>query len=93
MNWPTNHQSIQLALNRLGENVSRERRAKGYTQEQLAELVDLHPRVVQKIEHGKTNILVTTALRLQAVLDCPWSQLLPKVESPRKSPVKKAPLK
>ncbi len=55
----------------------RERQAKGLTQEGLAELVDLHPRVVQKIESGKTNILVTTAIRLQAVLGCDWPSLLP----------------
>ena len=64
-------------LKRLGENVRRARLAKGLTQEGLAELVDLHPRVVQKIEAGKTNILATTAVRLQAALDCPWAALMP----------------
>jgi len=89
VNWPTNRQSLQALLVRLGENLRRERRLKGYTQEQLAELVDLHPRVVQKIEAGKTNILVTTAIRIQAVLDCQWPQLLPKVEA-KKSVLKKS---
>ena len=67
----------------LGENIRRERRKKGYTQEGLAEIVDLHPRVIQKIEGGQTNILFTTALRIQAALECPWTELLPTVR-PRK---------
>jgi len=34
---------------------------------------------LQKIEAGQTNIVITTALRIQVVLDCPWTDLLPKV--------------
>ena len=73
---------------RLGENVRRQRHLKGYTQEELAELVDLHPRVVQKIEAGQTNILATTAMRLQAALECAWPELMPKVEIHRRVPRK-----
>jgi transcriptional regulator with XRE-family HTH domain len=69
---------------RFGESVRRERHRMYYTQEQLAELVDLHPRVIQKIEGGQTNILLTTALRLQAALDCPWPTLLPKIDLGKK---------
>ena len=47
------------------------------TQERLAELADLNLRTVQKIEAGAINILVTTAVRLQAALRCPWEKLLP----------------
>ena len=73
---------------RLGANVRRERQSRGYTQEELAELVDLHPRVIQKIEAGQTNILATTAMRLQAALECPWTELMPKVEIRRSIPRK-----
>lgn len=38
--------------------------ARAWTQEQLAELADLNLRIVQKIEDGKLNILLTTILRL-----------------------------
>lgn len=76
------------SLVRLGENIRRERRRKGYTQEAFAEIVDLHSRVIQKIESGKTNILVTTALRIQVALDCPWTDLVPKMEI-KKVPVGK----
>ena len=47
------------------------------TQEQLAELAELNLRTVQKIEAGAINILVTTAVRLQDALRCPWEKLLP----------------
>lgn len=48
----------------------------GITQEKLAELADLNIRTIQKIEAGQTNILVTTAARLQKALDCDWNDLM-----------------
>lgn len=63
-------------LKRLGNNIRRERVAKDLTQEKLAELVDLNIRTVQKIEAGETNILVTTLVRFQKSLKCPWNRLL-----------------
>jgi transcriptional regulator with XRE-family HTH domain len=66
-------------LARFGENVRRERRARRLTQAELAERVDLCLRMVQKIEAGKTNVLMTTVLRLQAALECPWASLLPPI--------------
>ena len=59
-----------------GANVRRERAARGITQEKLAELVEINPRTVQKIEAGKINILLTTVLRLQKALGCPWNDLM-----------------
>lgn len=66
-------------LTRLGINVERERKARGLTQEKLAELVDMHPRVIQKIESGETNLKATTLFRIQAVLGCDWQRLTPPV--------------
>jgi transcriptional regulator with XRE-family HTH domain len=66
-------------LARLGSNLERERRARGLTQEKLAEAVDLHSRVVQKIEAGETNLKATTLFRIQAALGSPWERLVPKV--------------
>lgn len=65
-------------LAELGLNVERERKAAGLTQERLAELVDLHPRVVQKVEAGETNLKATTLFRLRAALGCDWERLAPK---------------
>jgi len=61
----------------LGERVRRARKAKGLTQEKLAELIDVHPRMIQKIEAGQTNIVVTTAMRLVRALGCKWEELMP----------------
>ena len=54
----------------------RERVARGLTQEKLAELMDVNPRTIQKIEAGKLNILLTTILRLQSSLGCSWDSLM-----------------
>jgi transcriptional regulator with XRE-family HTH domain len=67
---------IQAQLKRFGANVRRERTAKGMTQERLAELADLNLRTVQKIEAGQLNILLTTLIRIQRGLGCPWDKLL-----------------
>jgi transcriptional regulator with XRE-family HTH domain len=65
-------------LKQFGANLKRERVARKLSQERLAETVDLHPRSIQKIEAGQTNILITTLMRLQHALGCSWDCLLPK---------------
>jgi transcriptional regulator with XRE-family HTH domain len=52
--------------------------ARTITQEQLAEMADLNIRTLQKTEAGETNILVTTAMRLQAAFRCHWDALMEK---------------
>ena len=64
------------ALQTFGDNLRRERMARGLTQQRLAELVALNPRTVQKIEAGDITILVTTRLRLRTALGCEWKRLL-----------------
>ena len=68
---------ITRELKVLGQNLRRQRLARGLTQEKLSELVDLNIRTLQKIEAGQTNILVTTFFRLQKELDCPFEDLRP----------------
>ncbi len=46
------------------------------TQDKLAELTELNIRTVQKIEAGQTNILITTAARIQKALACEWGRLM-----------------
>lgn len=64
-------------LKKFGENLRRARVDAGLSQEKLAELADLNPRTLQKIEAGQTNILITTAMRLHNHLDCEWDDLIP----------------
>jgi transcriptional regulator with XRE-family HTH domain len=68
---------IHAQLKQVGANIRRERTQKGLTQERFAELVDLNIRTVQKIEAGQINILLTTLIRIQRALDCPWNKLIP----------------
>lgn len=63
-------------LETFGANLRRERMARGITQEKLSEAVDLNIRTVQKIERGETNILITTAIRIQRALGCAWESLV-----------------
>jgi len=60
-----------------GASVRRERVRKGMTQEQLAEKAEIATRNLQKIEAGEINILLTTAMRIQLALQCPWRRLTP----------------
>lgn len=63
-------------LKSFGVNVRRERQRRAMTQEKLAELAELNPRTIQKIEAGKVNLLITTVCRIQKVLRCSWDRLL-----------------
>ena len=47
--------------------------------EKLAEILDLHPRVMQKIEAGDSNPKSTTLIRIQAALGCSWESRAPKL--------------
>jgi transcriptional regulator with XRE-family HTH domain len=62
-------------LKSVGENVRRQRRALGMTQEKLAELAELAPRTIQKIEAGRLDILATTVRRLRQALRCRYDDL------------------
>lgn len=68
---------ISRELKKLGQNLRRQRLARGLTQEKLSELVDLNIRTLQKIEAGQTNILVTTLIRFQRALGCSCDELVP----------------
>ena len=67
---------INNELKKFGSTLKAVRVTRQITQEKLAELTDLNIRTVQKIEAGQTNILITTALRLQKALGCRWDELM-----------------
>ena len=68
--------AITKQLQTFGGNVRRLRNEQDITQEKLAELADLNIRTIQKIEAGQTNILITTAARIQNALACDWNKLM-----------------
>jgi transcriptional regulator with XRE-family HTH domain len=65
-----------VQLKTFGINLRRERMAKKFTQEKLAELAELNIRTIQKIEAGHVDILLTTVSRLQKALRCSWLDLM-----------------
>jgi transcriptional regulator with XRE-family HTH domain len=68
--------ALTTQLEQFGRNVRNLRSEAEMTQERLAELADLNIRTVQKIEAGQTNILITTAARIQQALNCEWRALM-----------------
>ena len=70
------NKAVSTQLRAVGGNVRRLRCERGITQERLAELAELNIRTVQKIEAGQTNILITTAARIQKALACDWGKLM-----------------
>lgn len=61
----------------MGERVRVARKAAGLTQEQLAEVAELAPRTIQKIEAGRITVLITTLRRLRRGIGCRFADLLP----------------
>jgi len=74
-------------LKQFGGNLRRARVARKITQEVLSEKADLNIRTLQKMEAGETNVLITTAIRLQRALGCPWRELLPTANPEQKTSV------
>lgn len=62
-------------LNNLGSQIKRFRKAKGLTQEQLAEKVNIHATYVGKIESGKNNISVVLLFKISRALDVKLSDI------------------
>lgn len=66
-------------LSKFGQNLVRLRSASELTQERLAELADVHPRYVQKLESGKAHPSLVVLSRLRKALSCEWNDLLRQV--------------
>jgi transcriptional regulator with XRE-family HTH domain len=64
------------AVERFGENVRTARKARGWTQEDLAHKSGLAPVQVSRIERGVREIRLTTLLRLMDALDASPDLLL-----------------
>ncbi|MBC2604093.1 helix-turn-helix domain-containing protein [Puniceicoccus vermicola] len=70
----------QPILDKLGENIRRERVAAKLTQEKLSELAGMDITNLQRIESGRYNTKVTTLIRLRKALHVDWEDLLPSEE-------------
>jgi len=63
-------------LKQLGRNIRAERVRQGYTQETFAELLDLHPSYVGKIERGEQNMTLGKILEISVKLNIHINELL-----------------
>jgi transcriptional regulator with XRE-family HTH domain len=61
---------------RIGLNVQRLRRAKGYSQEELAERADVHQTYLSGVERGKRNASVLVLQRIAGALDADIADLM-----------------
>jgi transcriptional regulator with XRE-family HTH domain len=67
---------MDQAIKRFGENVRAARKAKGWTQEDLAHESGLATVQVSRIERGVREIRLTTLVRLVAALEIPPGKLM-----------------
>ncbi|MCJ7783840.1 MAG: helix-turn-helix domain-containing protein [Desulfobacterales bacterium] len=67
---------MRRELKLLGERIRGFRKAKGLTQEKLAELAALHPTFISEIETGKANYSISTLLSIADALKINPAELL-----------------
>ena len=60
----------------LGENIRASREARGWTQEELAELADLDRSYIGSIERGERNISFMTLVKVAKALEVKLAQLV-----------------
>jgi transcriptional regulator with XRE-family HTH domain len=70
---PPNKEKVQVAF---GAAVRAQREAKAMTQQELAELADLHTNYISSVERGERNIGLHNVARLAYALDLPVSVLV-----------------
>ena len=59
-----------------GKNVNRLRQRCGFTQEKLAELIEVDRRHIQRIENGSANPGVDVICGLKVALSAEWADLM-----------------
>jgi transcriptional regulator with XRE-family HTH domain len=71
-----NRTASQAIRYRLGDNIKRFRRARGYTQKELAEVCQVHKNYVSNVEQGTVNISLANLEALATGLVCTEWELL-----------------
>ena len=62
-------------LDKLGKNISKYRNAKGWSQEKLAEIVDLSREYVTRVEKGQKNISLKKLFAIADALEVDFCNL------------------
>jgi transcriptional regulator with XRE-family HTH domain len=66
---------------RLALNTKRLRKAKGWSQEDLADQADIHRTYISSVERGLRNPTITVADKIAVALGVPLAELLAEVAS------------
>ncbi|UNU23973.1 helix-turn-helix domain-containing protein [Microcoleus vaginatus] len=69
-----------IKLKIFGEQVRKLRKARGLSQEELAELAELHRNYIGGIERGERNVALLNMVRLAKALGVSLSELLEGIE-------------
>ncbi len=57
----------------VGDYYRKQRNAKGFSQDDVAEAADISTRGIQEFEKGKVNLSLTSFVQLSNLLDVPYS--------------------
>ena len=63
----------------LGQRIRNYRTAKGWSQENLAELSDFHPTYIGQVERGEKNATIESLEKISKALNVPLSKLFEKL--------------
>lgn len=67
-------------------NVQRQRRKRGWTQEEFADAVGFSPRYIRRLESGEVDATLRTIARVAAALDVPLAGMLKAARLPEPKP-------
>lgn len=73
---------------RVGRRIASERKARGFTQEQLAEAAEVNASYLARIEAGARKATIETLLRIASALETPMAQLFEDPEAPPSLPAR-----
>lgn len=60
----------ELDFKRIGNKIAKRRIAQGFTQETIANLLDVNPSHISNIEHGRAHPSLTALVRIAEILHC-----------------------
>lgn len=76
-NWNMSRDTLVL----FGRVIRKYRQMKGYSQEQLADLCNLHRTYIGGVERGERNITLLNMVRIAKTLEVPLSVIIQEVEA------------
>ncbi len=83
-------EEVDALYREVGRRIARLRRAKGLTQERLAEHVELNPSYLARVEAGARRATVETLVRIAGALDTSIGELFASEGSDRSAEVPRA---